>query len=63
MARKRIGDPLLADLKENIRKVLDDPKSTPAERLKAIEVGTKLLMIQHRITGDDSGTDGKFFGG
>jgi len=32
-----------------------------ADRLKAIEAGSRLLMIRHRIEGSGEGDDGKFF--
>ncbi len=43
-----------------IRKVLRDKDTKPADRVKAIEAGTKLLSIKHKIEG--GGNDGNFFG-
>jgi len=37
--------------------------ATPAEKLKAVEVGAKLAAIRHRLANDDSeDDDGRFFG-
>lgn len=49
------------ELKQAIRSVLTDEKATPAEKLRAIEAAAKLLLIQHKITGESDGTDGHFF--
>ena len=39
-------------LKKGVREVLGNKDSLPAERIAAITAGAKLLMIQHRISGD-----------
>lgn len=50
----------LKELEKGVRDILKGDLST-AERLKAIEIGSKLLMIRHRIEGAGEGEDGKFF--
>lgn len=40
-------------LEEAVRGVLKSADSTPAERMSAINSGSKLLMIKHRISGLD----------
>jgi len=61
VTRRRSKDPLLADLRNAVKAVLSDAKATPAEKLKAIEAGSKLLMIQHKIS-DREDEGGNFFG-
>lgn len=58
--RKR--DVLLAKLEKEILAMLDRPKLTPGEKLKAIEAGAKVLMIRHKIQ-EGGGGDGAFFAG
>lgn len=55
-------EPFLNELQRAVRDVLNskDGVST-AEKLKAVEMGAKLLMIRHRIDGAGEGEDGKFF--
>lgn len=55
-------EPFLKELEKAVRDVLNskDGVST-AEKLKAVEMGAKLLMIRHRIDGAGEGEDGKFF--
>lgn len=57
---KRSGDPLLRKMEQQVSKLLNDDKLTNSERLKAIEVGAKLLMIRHKIT-DNERAEGAFF--
>lgn len=54
--------PFLAELERAVRDVLNskDGVST-AEKLKAVEMGAKLLTIRYRIDGAGEGEDGKFF--
>ena len=59
-AKKPAGDPFLAKLKKEITDMLEGDTLTPAERLKAIEAGAKILGIQHKIDGE-SERDGSFF--
>lgn len=55
-------DSFLNDLEEGVRSVLRSD-ATPAEKLKAVEVGAKLAAIRHRLANDDSeDDDGRFFG-
>jgi hypothetical protein len=49
----------LQELEAGVRRVLLEGEISIAERLKAIEVGSRLLMIRHKIEmggGDDSGS-------
>lgn len=45
-------DPFLKALMEGVRKVLDNRKATPSERMAAVNAGVKLLAIKHKINGD-----------
>lgn len=58
--RKR--DVLLTKLETEILTMLGKTNLTPAEKLKAIEAGAKVLMIRHKIS-EGSGGDGAFFAG
>lgn len=40
-------------LKKGVKDVLGNSDSLPAERIAAVTAGAKLLMIQHRISGND----------
>jgi len=51
---------LMNELESAVRTVLKDKEARRSERLKAIEVGAKLLEIRHKINGGDT-TDGSFF--
>lgn len=52
---------LLDVLDQGVRDVLANDKASAAEKVNAINAGTKLLQIKHKINlGDD---DGSFFGG
>lgn len=47
----------IALLESGVRAVLRDKNSKTSDRLKAIEIGSKLLAIRHKIDGgDDSGS-------
>jgi hypothetical protein len=50
----------LEELEKAVRDILQREVST-AEKLRALEMGAKLLMIRHRIEGAGEGEDGKFF--
>jgi hypothetical protein len=55
-------DSFLKTLEKAVSDILAGEKSKPAERLKAIEAGAKLLMIRHRIEGPgEGGQSGSFF--
>jgi hypothetical protein len=60
MRKKPEKDEFLETLREGLLGVLKDDKASPGDKLKAIEIGAKLYMIQHKVKGigDDSG---KFF--
>lgn len=60
MSRKPNPDQLLVTLEKQVNGVLKNQELTASERLKAIEVGAKLLMIRHKIT-DGERADGAFF--
>ena len=47
------SDEFLKVLMDGVRKVLDNRKATPAERMAAVTAGVKLLAIRHRISGSD----------
>ena len=57
------GD-FLGELEREVQEILlrNRDEVPTAERLKAIEMGAKLLMIRYRIEGTGEGDDGKFFG-
>jgi hypothetical protein len=57
---RRKKDTSLATMQQQIEDLLKKPGLTPSERLKAIEVGAKLLMIRHKIE-DGLGGEGSFF--
>jgi hypothetical protein len=60
--RKKVapGSDLLATLKAGILRVLEDEKSTAAERMRAIEIGAKIVGIERKSKdGDDE--SGSFF--
>lgn len=52
-AKAETADKFLDVLEQGVRKVLDNPKSKPAERVAAISAGVKVAMIRHRISGAD----------
>jgi hypothetical protein len=43
----------LKALKRGVKDVLANKDSQPSERVAAITAGAKLLMIQHKINGND----------
>jgi hypothetical protein len=45
-------DKLLKELETAVRKIVKSPKTSQADRLAAINAGTRLLTIKHRINGD-----------
>lgn len=51
-------------LEDGVRAVLQDKDASPADKLKAIDAGAKLLAIRHKIETSEGG-DGStsFFGG
>lgn len=59
-AKKTDEADLLAALKKGIMSVLNNPNAEPAEIMKAIEVGAKLLLIESKI-GDDGNKSTHFF--
>lgn len=46
----------LHSLEDGVAAILANPKATLAERLKAIEVGSRLLMVKNKIGDGDSGS-------
>lgn len=46
------SDEFLKALMEGVRKVLDNRKAAPSERMAAVNAGVKLLAIKHKINGD-----------
>jgi hypothetical protein len=58
----RVEEPksnLIADLELAIRAVLKDANATLAEKIQAINAGTRLATARHKISGDDE--EGSFF--
>jgi hypothetical protein len=55
---KKEDEDFLTFLQVQIRGVLDGSDASPAERIKAIEMGTKLELARHKIKG---GSEGGFF--
>jgi len=49
----------VSQIKAEIKTLLKDKDLDAKDRLKAIEVWTKILMVEHKISGGD--TDGSFF--
>lgn len=54
---------LLPALEKGIRDVLSNEKSTPSEKIQAINAGSKLLQIKHKISGVETPEEENFFGG
>jgi hypothetical protein len=50
----------LNDLEKAIRKILKAQKSSPTEKLAAINAGVRLSAIRHRIGSADEGEKGFF---
>jgi hypothetical protein len=46
-------DELLKELEMAVRRIVKSNKSSRADKLSAINAGTKLLAIRHRILGGD----------
>lgn len=53
-------DPLIRDLERAIRSVLKDKGATMIDKLKAAEIGAKLVLARHRVEG--SVQERSFFG-
>lgn len=53
-------DNFLAALEKGVRTVLEDSQSTVKERMEAINAGTKLMQMKHKI-GDSDDEPGSFF--
>lgn len=51
---------LLELLEKSVRDILRSKDTKPADRLKAIEQGARLLAIRHKI--EEGGGGGSFFG-
>jgi hypothetical protein len=58
--KQHVDANLMTELEGAVRAVLKDKDARRSERLKAIEVGAKLLEIRHKINGGDT-ADGSFF--
>jgi hypothetical protein len=57
---KPLRDKLLVRIEREVTDLLEKRTLSNAERLKAIEVGAKVLMIRHKLE-DVDGKDGAFF--
>jgi len=53
-------DELLDDLEKAVREIVKRKKSTTADKLSAINAGTRLLAIRHKITGGEDSDKGFF---
>lgn len=62
MTTKAKDDSFLMSLEAGVKKILDNDKSKPGDRLKACEIGVKVLMVRHRIENIGDGDNGSFFG-
>jgi hypothetical protein len=51
---------LAADLEKEVRRILADPNAASADKLKALEIGCKLVLAKHKTEGSDKNDD--FFG-
>lgn len=58
MTKKK--DDLLDVLEKGVRTVLEDKDATVKERMEAINAGTKLMQLKHKI-GDSDDEPGSFF--
>lgn len=54
------NDDLITLLEKGIRSVLSNKEATSKEKMEAVNAGTRLLMIKHKISGD-SDEPGGFF--
>jgi len=61
MTHVKEPDTLSGDLEKAIRDLLRE-ELEPADKIKAVAEGTKLLMVQHKIDGREA-EEGSFFGG
>lgn len=62
MTAKSKDDSFLKSLEKGVQDILDNSKSKPADRLKAVEAGVRVLMIRHKIEGGGDGDGPSFFG-
>lgn len=60
MTKKPKRDVLLSKIEAEVLDILGKQSLTETQRLKAIEVGVKVLMIRHKI-GDAERAEGAFF--
>jgi len=54
------SEEFLALLERGVREIVKNRKSSKGDKLKAIDAGTKLLAIRHKINGGDDSKG--FFG-
>ena len=55
-----LDDKLLKELEIAVRKIVKSPKTSNADRLSAINAGTRLLTIKHRIANGGEDKTGFF---
>jgi hypothetical protein len=57
MVRTPKADTLVRKLERAVLAVLDDDKASAQDKLRAIDVGAKILQIKHKLAagGDDGG--------
>ena len=55
---KKTDTDFLQVLENGIRSVLENKEATSKEKMDAVNAGTKLMLIKHKIsdTGDDAGS-------
>jgi len=62
MSELKIGDDkLLKELEKHVLEVLKSRKSTKADKLAAINAGTRLAAIRHKINGSGDEEEKGFF--
>lgn len=59
--QKKEDEDFFTFLQKEIRTMLNNSETTSSERIKAIEMGTKLELARHKIKGAE--TEGSFYDG
>jgi hypothetical protein len=49
MTQRKGNGRFLSNLEKAVEAVLNDESASPADRIKAIEAGTRLLAIKHKV--------------
>jgi hypothetical protein len=53
MTQRKGNGRFLSNLEKAVEAVLNDDRASPADRVKAIEAGARLLAIKHKVGGSD----------